>query len=67
MFGSPGPGWPNFAWVAGRIGKRLNDRDAVLNLYETITSLRQQVRLDLIWVPREAHLAGWYIEESVGL
>ena len=67
MFVSRGPGWPNFAWVAGRIGRKLNYRNAVLNLYETTTGLRQQVHLDLAWVPREENLAGRYIEESVGL
>ena len=57
----------NFAWVAGRIGKKLNDRYAVMDLYETIRRLREQVRMDLAWVPREANLAGRYIEETVGL
>jgi len=56
-----------FAWVAGRIGYALNDRNAVLDLYETINRLRQDVHLDLVWVPRNANLAGKYIEEKVGL
>ncbi len=56
-----------FAWVAGRIGKKLNDRAAVLDLYETIRRLREQVRLELVWVPREENLAGHYIEAKTGL
>lgn len=57
----------NFAWVAGRIGRKLNDRSAVLDLYETIRRLREKVHMELVWVPREENLAGWYIEETVGL
>ena len=57
----------NFAWVAGRIGKKLNDRNAVLGLYQTITRLREDFHLDLVWVPRESNLAGHYIEAKVGL
>ena len=56
-----------FAWVDGRIGYGLNDRNAVLELYESINRLRRQVHLDLVWVPRAANLAGRYIEKKVGL
>jgi len=57
----------NFAWVEGRIGKKLNDRQAVLELYETIRCLLEGVRLELLWVPRDRNLAGRYIDEKVGL
>ena len=56
----------NFAWVDGRIGKKLNDRHAVLDLYQTIRRLREHVRMELVWVPREENLAGHYIEEKAG-
>ena len=36
------------ALTAGRIGKKLNDRDAVLDLYETINGLRQNIQLTLV-------------------
>jgi ribonuclease HI len=57
----------NLAWVAGRIGNRLNDRGAVLDLYEGINRLRERVRVDLVWIPRDANLAGQYIEARFGL
>jgi ribonuclease HI len=57
----------NFAWVAGRIGKKLNDRSAVLDLYETINRLRQKIQLELVWIPRAENLAGQYIEQTFGL
>src|SRR5580704_13826580 len=49
------------------IGSKLNDRRAVLELYEIITRLRQEVDLDLVWVPKGENLAGRYIEKMVGL
>jgi len=57
----------NLAWVAGRIGNRLNDRGAVLDLYETINRLRERVQVDLVWIPRDVNLAGQYIEATYGL
>ncbi len=57
----------NFAWVDGRFGKKLNDRRAVIDLYEGICRLRERVCLELVWVPRAANLAGKYIEERFGL
>ena len=56
-----------FAWVEDRIGKRLNDRGTVMDLYQTISRLREQVRMELVWVPRAANLAGMYIEKNLGL
>lgn len=52
------------AWAAGRIGQGLNDREAVLELYESIMGFRQNVHLDLVWVPRASNLAGQYIEQN---
>lgn len=57
----------NLAWVAGRIGNKLNDRGAVLDLYESINRLREQVQVDLLWIPRDENLAGQYIEAKYGL
>jgi len=57
----------NLAWVHGRIGQKLNDRAAVLDLYGAIRALRERVRLELVWVPREENLAGHYIEAKTGL
>jgi ribonuclease HI len=34
----------NFAWVAGRFGERLNDRDRVLEIYRDIIALREHVQ-----------------------
>lgn len=57
----------NFAWVNGKIGKKLNDRAAVLGLYHRINELRKRVEVELVWVPRQDNVAGWYIERTVGL
>ena len=57
----------NLAWIAGRIGTRLNDRDAVLALYESINRLRERVQVDLVWIPRAVNLAGQYVEAVYGL
>ncbi len=57
----------NLAWIDGRIGKKLNDRAAVLHLYETIRRLRAHVSLEIVWTPRESNLAGRYIEAKTGL
>ena len=57
----------NLAWAAGRIGNGLNDRGAVLELYDSINRLRERVQLDLVWIPRGTNLAGQYIEARYGL
>jgi ribonuclease HI len=57
----------NLAWVAGRIGNKLNDRAAVLDLYNSINRLRGRVQVDLVWIPRDVNLAGQYIEARYGL
>ena len=57
----------NLAWVAGRIGDGLKYRNAVLDLYEKISRMRQDVDLNLVWIPRDENLAGRYIEEKVRL
>lgn len=55
----------NFAWVLGRkLGKRLNDRERVMRLKEQIAIRMLQVRLSLVWVPRDQNLAGHYIERK---
>jgi ribonuclease HI len=51
------------SWLNGRIGKKLNDRRAVLELLESINEVRQQhVRLTTNWVPRDHNLAAVYID-----
>jgi ribonuclease HI len=57
----------NLAWVAGRIGNKLNDRGAVLDLYMSINRLRERVQVDLVWIPRDVNLAGQHIEAKCGL
>lgn len=58
----------NLSWVLGRkVGKRLNDRKAVESLRTEIGTLRLEVALRLVWVPREQNLAGHYIEAQYGL
>lgn len=53
----------NLAWVDGtKVGKKINDREAVLSLRYQIQLLRQSIRLRLTWVPREDNKAGHYIE-----
>lgn len=53
------------AWLDGRIGKKLNDRVAVMNLLLTINGARRQVKMAATWIPREQNIAGIYIEESL--
>lgn len=57
----------NLSWVAGRIGNKLNDRGTVLDLCNSINRLRERFQVDLIWIPRDANLAGQYIEARYGL
>lgn len=57
----------NLAWVAGRIGNKLNDRGVVMDLYNRINRLRERVQVDLVWIPRDVNLAGQYIEARYGL
>lgn len=58
----------NLAWVLGKkVGKKLNDRDAVLNLKAAIDAFRSKVNLTLTWIPREKNLAGHYIQKKYQL
>ena len=58
----------NFAWVLGKkVGKGINDRDAVLLAKARIAWLRERVTLKLVWVGREANVAGHYIEDKYGV
>lgn len=52
------------AWLDGRVGKKLNDRAAVMNLVGTIGKLRRRITMTATWVPREENLAGRYIEQT---
>jgi ribonuclease HI len=52
------------AWLDGNVGKKLNDRVAVMNLLHTINTLRERVRMTVTWIRRENNLAGIYIEEN---
>jgi ribonuclease HI len=55
----------NLAWVLGRkVGKKLNDRDAVLDLKAAIDACRSKVNLTLTWIPREQNPAGQYMEHK---
>jgi ribonuclease HI len=54
----------NLAWINGRVGKKLNDRTAVLNLIAAIMNFCETIRLTLTWIPREQNLAGHYIEHQ---
>jgi ribonuclease HI len=50
------------AWVQGRIGRKMNDRNAVLEAWSRINLLRRVVDLTLHWIPREQNLAGKFLE-----
>jgi len=57
----------NLAWVLGKkVGKKINDRDAVLALKTSIDPA-SQLALSLKWIPREQNLAGHYIEQKYQL
>jgi ribonuclease HI len=58
----------NLAWVLGKkVGKKINDRDAVLALKTSIDACRSQLNLSLKWIPREHNLAGHYVEQKYQL
>jgi ribonuclease HI len=58
----------NLAWVLGKkVGKKINDRDAVLALKTSIDACRSQLILSLKWIPREQNLAGQYVEKKYHL
>jgi len=58
----------NLAWVFGKkVGKKINDRDAVLALKTSIDVCRSMLSLSLKWIPRERNLAGLYIEQKYQL
>src|SRR4051812_5566388 len=41
----------NLAWVAGRIGNKLNDRQAVLALHQFMSTLRSNLPTTITWIP----------------
>lgn len=61
----------NLSWAIGRasyVGKGVNDRALVLRIKAEIDRLRERVPgMNLVWVPREANLAGHYIEQTQGV
>ncbi len=58
----------NLAWVLGKkVGKKINDRDAVLALKTSIDACRSQLNLFLKWIPRKHNLAGHYVEKKYQL
>lgn len=59
----------NLSWVLGKkVGKKVNDRVAVLNLKNAINAIKGTMKkFKIIWVPRENNLAGHYIEETYTL
>jgi ribonuclease HI len=57
----------NIAWIEGKnVGKKLNDRNAVILLKNTIRACRMHVYVDFKWIPREENLAGHYLEAKYG-
>jgi ribonuclease HI len=55
----------NLAWVLGtNVGKKINDRDAVLALKSSIDSLKRTVKIKLVLIPRSRNKAGHYIENK---
>ena len=50
------------AWVQGRIGRKMNDRNAVLEAWSRTNLLRRDADLTLHWIPREQNLAGQFLE-----
>lgn len=56
----------NLSWCDARskLGKKLNDRVAVVALRSEIASLRERVEMTLVWIPREENKAGHYIERK---
>ena len=58
----------NLSWVLGKkVGKKINDRNAVIVLKTSIDACRSQLSLFLRWIPREQNLAGHYIEKKYQL
>lgn len=58
----------NLAWVYGKkVGNKINDRERVLQIKERINTLRKDVMVNLVWVPRDANSAGHYIENKYSL
>ena len=51
-------------WLKGHVGKKLNDRAAVMNLLTTINNLRTKIGMNATWVPREQNVAGVFIERN---
>src|SRR5262249_4681313 len=58
----------NFSWVLGKkVGKHINDRNAVLILKTEIAAALKNIKLNLEWTPRESNLAGRYLEQKYAL
>ena len=58
----------NLAWVGGeKVGRKLNDRDMVLDLKAAIDACRSKVNFMLTWIPREKNFAGHYIQRKYQL
>ena len=56
------------SWVfKPKVGKKINDRDLVLNLKTAIYALTKDIKLKMEWLPREYNLAGHYIESRYQL
>ena len=54
----------NLAWIEGRVGNTLNDRQSVMNLLQAINNLRRHVKMTITWIPRKHNVAGLYIEQT---
>ena len=58
----------NISWVWNKkVGKKINDRETVMNLKNTIDVLLKDIKLTLTWKPREENWAGIYIENKYQL
>ena len=41
----------NLAWLKGNVGKKLNDRNAVMDLLTAIENLKRCVNMSVSWIP----------------
>jgi ribonuclease HI len=54
----------NLAWTFGRVGRGINDREAVMAIRRNIDSIREHVELKMVWLPRRLNAAGLYLERT---
>jgi ribonuclease HI len=54
----------NLSWILKPLGDGVAGRKDVLAIRSKIDSLREQMALTLVWVPRETNLAGIYLDRT---